>query len=120
MEPVIGFSRAVRLGGVIAVAGTAPIGPDGRTLCPGDVYGQTVACLTIARRAIEEAGGRFENVVRTRIMLTDITSWEAAARAHGALFGDIRPACTFVGVSGFINPEWLVEIEVDCVCDAAD
>jgi len=115
MEPIIGFSRAVRVGDVIAVAGTAPIGPDGQTLCPGDVYGQTAACLAIAVAAIEQAGGHAGGVIRTRVMLTDITRWEEAARAHGALFAAIRPACTFVGVSGFIRPDWLVEIEMDCL-----
>ena len=114
LEPTIGFSRAVRAGDHIAVAGTAPIGPDGRTAHPGDVYEQTRTCLTIAIRAIETAGGRTEDVVRTRVMLTDINRWQEAARAHGELFGEVRPACTFVGVSRFIDPEWLVEIEIDC------
>jgi enamine deaminase RidA (YjgF/YER057c/UK114 family) len=114
MEPKIGFSRAVRCGPYLAVAGTAPIGPDGRTSSPGDVYGQTKDCLAIARRAIEEAGCRLQDVVRTRVMLTDMDRWQEAARAHGELFGEIRPACTFVGVARFIDPEWLVEVEVDC------
>lgn len=115
MEPVIGFSRAVRSGPHVAVAGTAPIGPDGRTAHPGDVYAQTQVCLAIARRALEAAGCRLEDVVRTRVMLTDMDRWSEAARAHGEMFGEIRPACTFVGVARFIDPEWLVEVEVDCV-----
>jgi enamine deaminase RidA (YjgF/YER057c/UK114 family) len=114
MEPKIGFARAVRSGPYLAVAGTAPLGPDGRTASPGDVYAQTKLCLDIARRAIEEAGCRLEDVVRTRVMLTDIDQWPEAARAHGEMFSEIRPACTFVGVSRFIDPEWLVEVEVDC------
>lgn len=114
MEPRIGFSRAVRAGPHLAVAGTAPIGPDGRALCPGDVYGQTRACLEIARRAIEEGGFGLEDVVRSRVMLVDMDRWEEAARAHGEVFAEIRPACTFVGVVRFIDPEWLVEVEVDC------
>jgi enamine deaminase RidA (YjgF/YER057c/UK114 family) len=115
LEPEIGFSRAVRVGPFLAVAGTAPIGPDGRAAHPGDVYEQTRLCLNIARRAIEEAGGALEQVIRTRIMLTDISQWREAARAHGEMFGAIRPACTFVEISRFIDPEWLVEIEADCV-----
>ena len=114
LEPAIGFSRAVRSGPCLAVAGTAPIGADGQTVHKGDVYAQTKACLTIARRAIEEAGGRLEDTVRTRVMLIDIDRWREAARAHGEFFGDIRPACTFVGVAQFIDPEWLVEVEIDC------
>lgn len=87
------------------------------TLAPGDVYGQTVLCLEIIAEAVAEAGGTMANVIRTRIMLTDIGSWRDAARAHGEVFRDVRPACTFVQVSGFIDPTWLVEIEADCVID---
>ncbi len=115
LEIPIGFSRAARVGNIIAIAGTAPIAPDGSTACPGDVYGQTTCCLSIVRSAIAQAGGRLEDVIRTRIMLTDISRWEDAAKAHGAFFTDIRPACTFVEVSGFINQDWLVEVEADCV-----
>jgi enamine deaminase RidA (YjgF/YER057c/UK114 family) len=115
LEPEIGFSRAVRVGSFLALAGTAPIGTDGRVAHPGDVYAQTKLCLDIARRAIEEADCALSQVVRTRIMLTDIEQWRDAARAHGEMFGAIRPACTFVQVSRFIDPDWLVEIEADCV-----
>lgn len=115
LEPEIGFSRAVRVGSQIAVAGTAPIGPDGRAAHPGDVYAQTKLCLEIAKKAVEEAGGKLEDVIRTRIMLIDIEQWREAARAHGEVFSEIRPVCTFVQVSRFIDPEWLVEIEMDCV-----
>jgi enamine deaminase RidA (YjgF/YER057c/UK114 family) len=114
-EKPIGFSRATRIGNTIAVAGTAPVAPDGTTASPGDAYGQTKRCLEIIQTAIESAGGRLEDVIRTRVMLTDISQWEAAARAHGEMFGDIRPACTFVEVSKFIKDDWLVELEADCV-----
>lgn len=115
LELAIGFSRAVRVGSVIAVAGTAPIGPDGRAAHPGDVYAQTRVCLDIIRHALEEAGADLGDVVRTRVMLTNIDRWQEAARAHGEVFSGIRPACTFVQVVQFIDPEWLVELEVDAV-----
>lgn len=114
-EGQIGFSRAVRAGGHISVAGTAAIGPDGRIVGVGDVYRQTVRCLEIVADALAQAGAGMEHVVRTRIMLTDMESWRDAARAHGEVFAGIRPACTFVEVSGFIDPEWRVEIEVDAI-----
>jgi enamine deaminase RidA (YjgF/YER057c/UK114 family) len=120
LEPVIGFSRAVRSGHHVAVAGTAPIGDDGATVAPGDVHGQTVRCLDIAERALVDAGGTLGDVVRTRIMLTDVTRWEEAAQAHGERFGSIRPVCTFVEVSRFIDPGWLVEVEMDAVLPAHD
>ncbi len=116
MEEPIGFSRAVRIGNVIAVSGTAAIAPDGSTACPDDVYGQTKYCLEIMRKAIEGAGGQLEDVIRTRIMLKDISKWEEAAKAHGELFSGIRPACTFVEVKGFIDAGWLVETEADAYC----
>jgi len=116
-EPTIGFSRAVRAGNLIAVSGTAPIAPGGGTAYPGNLYGQTRTCLDIIKAAVEKAGGRLEDVVRTRIMLTDIDHWREAARAHGEFFGDIRPACTFVEVSRFIDADWLVEMEADAVVE---
>ncbi len=114
-EKSIGFSRAVRIGGTIAVSGTAPIAPGGGTAYPGDLYRQTRTCIEIINAAIEEAGGRLEDVIRTRIMLTDIDQWQEAARAHGEFFGEIRPASTFVEVNRFIDADWLVEMEADCV-----
>ena len=111
-EPAIGLSRAVRVGPWISVSGTAPLGPDGTTV-HGDLYAQTKRCLEIVARAIADAGGSLEHVVRTRVMLTRIADWRDAARAHGEMFGQIRPANTFVEVSGFIDPEWLVEVEAD-------
>jgi enamine deaminase RidA (YjgF/YER057c/UK114 family) len=114
-EQPIGLSRAVRIGPFIAVSGTAPIASDGTTAHPGDVYAQTKHCIEIMLRAIESAGGSTENVIRTRVMLVDISTWQDAARAHGEVFGAIRPACTFVEIGRFIDPTWLVETEADCV-----
>jgi enamine deaminase RidA (YjgF/YER057c/UK114 family) len=116
MEAPIGFSRAVRIGNIIAVAGTAPIGPNG-TVGVGDVYAQTKHCIEIMRQAIEAAGASLRDVIRTRIMLVDMSSWQDAARAHGEAFGEIRPTCTFMEIKGFINKEWLVETEADCVIE---
>jgi enamine deaminase RidA (YjgF/YER057c/UK114 family) len=118
LEPAIGFSRAVRVGSWVAVAGTAPIADDGGVASPGDVYGQTKRCLEIVQRAIADLGLTFESVVRTRVMLTDIARWKEAAQAHGEVFATIRPACSFFEVSRFIDPEWLVEIEADCVAES--
>ncbi|MEM9913168.1 MAG: RidA family protein [Pseudomonadota bacterium] len=115
LEPEIGFSRAVRVGDIIAVSGTAPIGESGETIGEDDVYAQTMRCLNIASSALAQAGGRMEDVIRSRIMLTDVTTWREAARAHGEVFGAFRPACTFVEVSRFIDPGWLVEIEIDAI-----
>lgn len=114
-EKPIGFSRAVRVGNTIAVSGTAPIAPGGGTAYPGDLYRQTRTCIEIIKDAIEKAGGRLEDVIRTRIMLKQIDQWREAARAHGEFFGDIRPASSFVEVSGLIDEDWLVEMEADCV-----
>ncbi len=115
LEPEIGFSRAVRSGPYVCVAGTAPIAEGGGTEGVGDVYAQSVRCLDIAEEALRRAGASLADVVRTRVMLTDITRWREAARAHAERFAEIRPACTFVEVSGFVDPEWLVEFEVDAV-----
>ncbi|HWU89192.1 MAG TPA: RidA family protein [Kofleriaceae bacterium] len=116
-EPTIGFSRAVRVGPWIAIAGTAPIAADGTTAHPGDVYAQTRRCLEIMLRAVEAAGGAAAHVIRTRIMLVDISTWREAARAHGEVFAEVRPACTFVEVSRFIDPAWFVETEADAYVD---
>jgi enamine deaminase RidA (YjgF/YER057c/UK114 family) len=115
LEPEIGMSRAVRIGDTIAVAGTAPILRDSIAAYPGDVYAQTKLCLAIVKRAIEDAGATLDDVIRTRILLTDIARWKDAARAHGEMFGGVRPACTFVQVVAFVHPDWLVEVEADCV-----
>ena len=109
-EGEIGFSRAVRTGNRIEVSGTAPI-RDGKTAGIDDLYEQTRTCLDIIIKAVEQAGGKPSDIIRTRIFLTDISRWKDAAKAHGEIFGDIRPASSFIGTSGLINPEWLVEIE---------
>jgi enamine deaminase RidA (YjgF/YER057c/UK114 family) len=113
-EHHIGISRAVRVGPWIAIAGTAPLHADGTTAHPGDVYAQTKRCLEIMLDAIKRAGGAPEHVIRTRIMLVDISKWEEAARAHGEVFAAIRPANTIVEVRRFIDEAWLVETEADC------
>jgi enamine deaminase RidA (YjgF/YER057c/UK114 family) len=117
LESSIGFSRAVRVGPWVAVAGTAPIAVGGGVACPGDVYGQTKRCLEIMKQAVADSGLSLDSVVRTRVMLIDISRWQEAARAHGEFFADIKPACTFVEVAGFIDREWLVEIETDCIAE---
>ena len=114
-ESKIGFSRAVRVGRHLTVAGTAPIAPDGSAAFPGDLYRQTLRCLEIIGDAITDAGLSMQDVVRTRVMLRKIDGWEEAGRAHGEFFAGINPACTFVQVSGFVDPDWLVEIEADCI-----
>ena len=119
-EKPIGFSRAVRVGNVISVAGTGPIAPDGTTACPGDAYGQARRCLDIIKEAIEAAGARLDDVVRTRLLLTDVSNWEEVGRAHGEFFADIRPASTLVEISRLVQPDWLVEIEADCVINGED
>jgi enamine deaminase RidA (YjgF/YER057c/UK114 family) len=116
-EPRIGFSRAVRVGTIVAVSGTAPLGPDGRTVGKGDPAAQARRCLKIIKEALERAGASLERVVRTRILLTRVEDWQAVASVHGEFFGSIRPASTVLQVSGLIDPEWLVEIEADAVVE---
>jgi enamine deaminase RidA (YjgF/YER057c/UK114 family) len=114
-EPEIGFSRAVRVGSHVAVAGTAPIGPDGATVGAGDVAAQTRRCLQISADALVRVGASLDDVVRTRIMLTDISRWREAAVVHGEYFSGVGPAATFVEVSRLLDPDWLVETEVDAI-----
>jgi enamine deaminase RidA (YjgF/YER057c/UK114 family) len=116
-EPAIGISRAVRTGALVTVAGTAPLGRDGRTVGRGDPGAQARRCLEIIAAALEEAGASLHHVVRTRILLTRIKDWKAVAAVHGEIFHDIRPANTIVQVSRFIDPDWLLEIEADAVID---
>jgi len=115
LEKPIGFSRAVRIGNIISVSGTAPIAQDGSTAYPNDLYKQTTRCLEIIKKAITDAGGQLENVIRTIIFLKDITNWKKAAKAHSEYFSEILPACTFIEVKGFVKDDWLIEIETDCV-----
>jgi len=116
-ESIIGFSRAVRSGNFIAVGGTAPIGPDGKNVTPSDPAAQARRCFEIIKAALEEAGASLEDVVRTRVLLTRIEDWKAVSQVRGEYFRDIRPVDTVMQVSRFIDPEWLVEIEVDAVVD---
>lgn len=113
-EESIGFCRAVRMDQMISVAGTGPIGADGQTAAPGDAYGQAKRCLEIIAKAIVDLGGHIEDVVRTRIYLVNVDDWEAVGRAHGEVFGTIKPAATMVVVNQLIVEDWLVEIEADC------
>lgn len=114
-EPIIGLSRAVRIGSTIAVAGTAPLGPDGKTVGKGDVAAQTRRCFEIAIAALEQLGATKADVIRTRILLTRIEDWRAAGEVHGEYFGEIRPVNTTMQVTRFVDPDWLVEVEVDAV-----
>jgi len=114
-EPIVGFSRAVKMGPFVSVAGTVATGPDGTIVGEDDMYAQTVQTLKNIGRALELAGASFSDVVRTRTFVTDISRWEQAARAHGEIFRDIRPVSTMVEVSGLISQEMLVEIEVDAI-----
>jgi enamine deaminase RidA (YjgF/YER057c/UK114 family) len=113
-EPVIGFSRAVVDGHHVAVAGTAPVMPEGGG-SPPEAYGQARRCLEIVLAALAEAGAGAQHVIRTRTYLVRVEDWEAVGRAHGEVFGDVRPASTMVVVSGFLDPRWLVEIEADAI-----
>jgi enamine deaminase RidA (YjgF/YER057c/UK114 family) len=112
-EPTIGFSRAVRVGDRVLVSGTAPVWPDGS--CDPDPEVQADRCLEIIGTALREAGASLEDVVRTRMLLTDLGAAEAVGRAHGRAFGDIRPAATMVVVSALLDPRWKVEIEAEAV-----
>lgn len=104
-EKPIGFSRAVRIGNIISVSGTAPLASDGTTDHPNDLYNQTKRCLEIMEKAIIEAGGQLGNVIRTRFFLENISDWGMAAKAHGEYFSEIRPASAFIEVKGFIKDD---------------
>lgn len=117
LEPIIGFSRAVRVGNLVSVGGTAPIAVGGGTAAKGDVYGQARRIFEIIGQALADAGAGFEHVTRTRVLLVDIALWDAAAKAHAEVFADIRPVTTVMAVTGFVDPDWLIEIEVDAVID---
>jgi enamine deaminase RidA (YjgF/YER057c/UK114 family) len=116
-EPKVGISRAVRVGNVIAVSGTAPLGSDGRTVGIGDAGVQARRCFEVIAGALEKAGASLRQVVRTRTLLVRIEDWEAVAAVHGEFFGQIRPANTIMQVSRFIDPDWLVELEADAIVD---
>jgi enamine deaminase RidA (YjgF/YER057c/UK114 family) len=116
-EPRLGISRAVRSGRIIAVAGTAPLGPDGKTVSKGDAAAQARRCLEMVRNALEQLGASLSNVTRTRILLTRIEDWESVGQVHGEFFREIRPVNTVMQVTRFIDPDWLVEIEADAVIE---
>ncbi|HRQ37580.1 MAG TPA: RidA family protein [Chloroflexota bacterium] len=114
-EETVGYSRAVRVGQWVVVAGTTAVDENGQTAYPGDPYGQTRYILQKIERALQEAGVGLSDVVRTRLFVTNIADWQEIGRAHGEFFGAIRPAATMVEVSRLISPDLLVEIEVDAI-----
>lgn len=117
--PIFGFSRAVRVGNFISVGGTAPMDSTGKTVGVGDPAAQTRQCFETIKASLEQAGASLNDVVRTRMLLTRIEDWQVIAKVRGEYFKDIRPVDTVMQVSGFVNKDWLLEVEVDAVVEQA-
>ena len=115
-ENIVGYSRAVKIGNIIEVSGTAPV-KEGKTLFPGNAYEQAKACINIIEKSLSEAGASLKNVIRTRMFVTDISRWQEYGKAHGEFFGGIKPATSMVEVKSLISPDMLIEIEATAIVD---